>query len=209
VTTNTRSVEITIDDDGTRRISITVEANGEEDMLKWTDNGTIPADILQQLEEKGIDPEIFDEHNNSSHDDHTQKGIQAKIRKESKDRVKSMQRQGRQQNEATLEDIQIIIEDEYQNTTPKRLSEAYIGIDLENTASGPTIKVVELNGPANQAGLRVGDVITQVNGARILQHVDLTDLMAFYRPKDKIKVEFLRDGEGMELAVYLGRRTRL
>lgn len=55
-----KSVNVNIDSNDkngeiTRDVEITIEGDGEKQVMKWTDNGETPADIQQQLDELGID----------------------------------------------------------------------------------------------------------------------------------------------------------
>lgn len=57
-------------------------------------------------------------------------------------------------------------------------------------ASGAVIDGVVPNGPAEQAGLQQGDVITAVNGHQIDSATALTNLMDRYHPSDKLSVQY-------------------
>lgn len=51
-------------------------------------------------------------------------------------------------------------------------------------------------GPAKKAGMRVYDVITEVNGKKIRNSRDLVDTVSDLEPGKKIKVKYLRDEHG-------------
>jgi S1-C subfamily serine protease len=52
-------------------------------------------------------------------------------------------------------------------------------------------------------GLKKDDVITKINGASVNSASELQEQVAQYRPGDKIKVEYLRDGKSYTTMVQL------
>lgn len=60
------------------------------------------------------------------------------------------------------------------------------------------------NSPASVAGLAVGDVITWIDNQEINKTNDLADLIAKYKPGDKIAITYLRDGQEKEIDLKLG-----
>ena len=56
---------------------------------------------------------------------------------------------------------------------------------------------------AEAAGLKVGDVITAINGNRITTFVQLTEIVRQYRPGDKVNVEIVRKGHPQTVTVEL------
>ncbi|MDO6389447.1 Do family serine endopeptidase [Pontibacter sp. BT731] len=63
-----------------------------------------------------------------------------------------------------------------------------------NTLNGVYLNLVE-EGGAKEAGLRAGDVITAINDVKVARSSQLLEQVARYRPGDKVKVEYLRDGK--------------
>jgi len=57
--------------------------------------------------------------------------------------------------------------------------------------------------PAASAGLKSGDIITQVNGTKIVQGKGLASLLAQYSPGDKVELTLLRDGKEQKMSVTL------
>ncbi len=87
--------------------------------------------------------------------------------------------------------------------------------------SGALIANVVAGGPADKAGLRGsdhrirfqgqpvdvgGDVITSIDGQKIVQETDLPELIARHDPGDTIDVGIIRDGERQTVQVTLGER---
>lgn len=71
-------------------------------------------------------------------------------------------------------------------------------------SSDPASPSVEPGGPADKAGLREKDVITQVDGHNIDQTHSLTSLLGSHQPGDKVVLTVLRDNKTMHLNVTLG-----
>jgi Do/DeqQ family serine protease len=71
-----------------------------------------------------------------------------------------------------------------------------------NTLNGVYLATVE-EGGAKEAGLRAGDVITAINNVKVARSSQLLEQVARYRPGDKVKVEYLRDGKEQSANVTL------
>lgn len=65
-------------------------------------------------------------------------------------------------------------------------------VDL-GTLSGVYIQDVTNDGAADEAGLKEGDIITQVDGKKIEKFGELQEVMAKHHPGDKVKVTYIRD----------------
>ncbi|WP_026236178.1 Do family serine endopeptidase [Pontibacter roseus] len=70
------------------------------------------------------------------------------------------------------------------------------------TLDGVYLNTVE-EGGAKEAGLRAGDVITAINDVKVGRTSQLLEQVARYRPGDKVKVEYLRDGKSRSANVTL------
>ena len=70
--------------------------------------------------------------------------------------------------------------------------------------AGTAIVSVVRNGAAAKAGLRAGDVITRVDGDRITTVQSLTEALAGFKPGEKVKVTYNRDGATKSVQVTLG-----
>ncbi len=76
-------------------------------------------------------------------------------------------------------------------------SQPYLGVFLESSESGEgvLISAVEPGSPAEQAGLREGDVILEVNGRPVDDAATLVHLIRELRPGDQVPVVYQRSGE--------------
>lgn len=73
-------------------------------------------------------------------------------------------------------------------------------------AEGVIVSDVERNGPAAKGGLRVGDIITEVNGQKISTEDDLYVLLSDSRPGETLAMKVYRDRATTNIAVTLGRK---
>ena len=69
---------------------------------------------------------------------------------------------------------------------------------------GALVSSVEPGGPADKAGLKVGDVIRQVNGQAIVGSGDLPALIGQAMPGAEVRLNVWREGKGVELNAKLG-----
>jgi serine protease Do len=72
--------------------------------------------------------------------------------------------------------------------------------------TGVLVASVVPGDPADQAGIKPKDVITDVNGQRVNTSRDLTSLAANLGVGDKAKVTILRNGKSKTLEVQIGKR---
>ena len=85
-----------------------------------------------------------------------------------------------------------------QSLTPD-VAEA-LGIDAR---AGAVISSVEPGTPADEAGLRVGDVVIAVNGEAVDNSADLRQKIGLHRPGDEVEITYLRDGKERSARVVL------
>ena len=71
------------------------------------------------------------------------------------------------------------------------------------TMEGIYVAEVVEDGAAEDAGMKKGDVITQIDGQKITQFGELTGIIAQKRPGDKVKVTYLRDKKKHEVTMTL------
>lgn len=82
-----------------------------------------------------------------------------------------------------------------------RLTRAWMGLRGDAVAQGLSVRSVIPGGPADRAGVRVGDVVTEVEGheANTPEHYERAlDLIA---PGAKVDVRIIRDGERLSIPV--------
>jgi serine protease Do len=72
------------------------------------------------------------------------------------------------------------------------------------TPEGALVNNVEPGSPAEQAGLKSGDVIRRLNGQNIVASGDLPAMIGIALPGDKVALEVWRDGKTVSLTAKLG-----
>lgn len=86
--------------------------------------------------------------------------------------------------------------------SPRR---SVIGVQLEPGGSGDGAKVQDVSpgGPAEQAGIRAGDVIVAVNGKEVKGHAsrEVVRLLRDVAPDSKVKLSVLREGKPKDFEV--------
>lgn len=76
---------------------------------------------------------------------------------------------------------------------------------IENIV-GVYIASVNKGGAAEKSGLREGDIIIDLNGKRVNSAARLQEVMAMYRPGEKIKLTYIRKGKSKTIEAVLQNR---
>lgn len=92
-----------------------------------------------------------------------------------------------------------------------------IGVTLDMKYTGDGAKVgqqgadgkssVTQGGPGDKAGIRPGDVITEVNGARVHSGEELIVKIRSHRPGDRLDLRLTRGGKDLTMTLTLGSAT--
>jgi serine protease Do len=77
------------------------------------------------------------------------------------------------------------------------------------SGSGVTISSVVAGSPADEAGLKVGDTITTVDGKKVSKGSELVADIASRKPGSKVPLGFLRNGKAQETTVTIADRAKL
>jgi serine protease Do len=91
----------------------------------------------------------------------------------------------------------------YMQEIDKELAEAF---DL-TTENGVLVDDVVDDSPAEEAGIRRGDVIIEFDGNSVDNPEVLADAVSDRQPGDKVAVKVLRDGKEMSYDIELGKRS--
>jgi len=88
---------------------------------------------------------------------------------------------------------------------------AYLGTIPDMTGSGGATGVritgVRAGSPAEQAGLKAGDVITAIGAKAVANLFDMTDALRSHQPGDTVVIVVRRDGAEQRVSAVLGKRA--
>jgi Do/DeqQ family serine protease len=99
-----------------------------------------------------------------------------------------------------------------------KVSRGYMGVTLGNVtadlaphfglkeAKGAVIDQVTPGGPGDKAGLKMGDVVTAINGRTVEGMDDLTMDVISHSPGSTVTLDVVRNGQPMKVTVTLGTR---
>jgi S1-C subfamily serine protease len=87
------------------------------------------------------------------------------------------------------------------------IERAYLGVSISDASDGGAeIGSVANGSPADDAGLREGDVVVKAGGEGVENGDDLRSAVAERKPGDELELEVRRDGETETITVELGTR---
>ena len=82
------------------------------------------------------------------------------------------------------------------------------GPGAQSAARGAIIAGVMRGGPADQAGVKPGDVLLEIGGKPVSDSPGMLNLIAQLKPGEKASLTLLRAGKNIELAVLIGKRPK-
>lgn len=84
-------------------------------------------------------------------------------------------------------------------------TKGWLGIDKEKSAEGYKVTKVIAGGPAEKAGIKVGDLVTALNGMTIGSEQLKASYSQFSKAGSTVKYTVVRDGKNMEIPVTLAK----
>jgi serine protease Do len=75
--------------------------------------------------------------------------------------------------------------------------------------NGVLVQEIQPGGPADKAGLKAGDIITQIDGRQVKDGDDLVNEIASRHPGSTVRLGFLRDGKEQDATVTIGDRDKV
>lgn len=89
---------------------------------------------------------------------------------------------------------------------PRRIAHqrGFLGVGLDEADAGPVINEVIPQSAAASAGLKLHDVITQVNGTQVQKAMAMIRLISRLRPGDEVKLKVKRAEEELNFRIRLG-----
>lgn len=91
-------------------------------------------------------------------------------------------------------------------------SGAVMGVRFGRTDKGDVgvqIEEVATDGPAEEAGLRADDVMTELNGQKVNEPATVKRIIGGLRPGDVVKVKYKREGKDSQCDVKLASKNRV
>ncbi|MEP7334961.1 MAG: trypsin-like peptidase domain-containing protein [Actinomycetota bacterium] len=88
----------------------------------------------------------------------------------------------------------------------KSIERPFLGVRLADTDNGAQVAEVTNGSPADRAGLKPGDVITEVDGEQTGSADDVRRSVAAGKPGDKLELTVRRGGETTTVTATLGNR---
>jgi membrane-associated protease RseP (regulator of RpoE activity) len=86
---------------------------------------------------------------------------------------------------------------------------AFLGVTTQPAPSGQQgvqVGGVQSGGPADQAGLKAGDLITAVDGNAVTSPQELRQRIVAHQPGDQVTITYTRAGTSAQASVKLGTR---
>ena len=74
--------------------------------------------------------------------------------------------------------------------------------------NGAIIAGIMRNGPADRSGVKVGDILIDVDGQAVPNTASMLNVIAQLKPGSTAKFRFLRDGETVEIPIRIGKRPK-
>jgi putative serine protease PepD len=88
-----------------------------------------------------------------------------------------------------------------------KVSHAYLGVQTQDASTaGAHVAAITNGGPAANAGLQTGDVITSLGGKTVADSTALSAIVDEHKPGDSVQVDVSRNGSKKTLSVKLGQR---
>jgi putative serine protease PepD len=101
-----------------------------------------------------------------------------------------------------VEEVKSVSDQLIKGQTPKH---ALLGVDINDDPNGGALITTVVPGSAAaKAGLRAGDIITQVDQADITDGTTLSEVIRVHNPNDKVTVHYTRNGAERTTTVTLG-----
>lgn len=80
---------------------------------------------------------------------------------------------------------------------------AMLGVVTDDNERGAEIESITKESAAEKTGLKKGDIITMIEGRKIENPNDITEVIRMHKPGDKISITYLRDGKEQKTTAEL------
>ncbi len=82
----------------------------------------------------------------------------------------------------------------------------WLGAAVDSTEEGPVIGPLAAGGPAEQAGLKPGDLVSKINETLVNDPTEVAETLAAFKPDDTITLHLQRGGQPLQIQVKLGQK---
>ena len=85
-----------------------------------------------------------------------------------------------------------------------------LGLSIQDTEDGEGVKVLDVNNdsPAEKAGLKKDDIITEVGGAKVKNTDEARELLKLYAEKGAYKIKAKRNGNEMSFDIKIPKKLK-
>jgi serine protease DegQ len=100
------------------------------------------------------------------------------------------------------------------------VTRGYIGVEQQNITAelasafdlpqrdGVIVAGIVKDGPADKAGLKVGDILLKLDGEKIIDTTQMLNQIANFTPGEKKSIDLLRDGKPQQIQIEIGVRPK-
>jgi putative serine protease PepD len=88
-----------------------------------------------------------------------------------------------------------------------RARHPWLGIEGEDDETGPMLRTVAADSPAELAGLAAGDVLVEIDGTPVSAMSDVIVALRAHRPGDEVAIDYRRDDATHSCTAELTERT--
>jgi serine protease Do len=93
---------------------------------------------------------------------------------------------------------------QYVSITPSVKEQYHLSVNKGDYITADHGNSVQTNGPAAKAGVKAGDIITQVNGFNVGEVASVSTLISEYESGQDVQLTVVRDGKELKLTATLG-----
>ena len=108
----------------------------------------------------------------------------------------------------SVDTIKPLLDDLKQGKTVQTSPIGFIGVTVAETPFGVTVTTVQSGTPAADAGIKAGDIITQVGDKTVATANQLATVLRGTTPETKVKVIVERSGKTITFDITLAERTQ-
>ncbi len=168
-----------------KRIIVIDDDGGETIEMEWDGDGEMPAKMKKMMKDHDIDLHSIKK---------GAKGKKMKMRMHKMDREHNGPHQLHMKRGKNMW------------VAKEEMNKTYIGAQIGTADSGTEVLDVMVDSPAHKAGLKRGDIITEINGANTKSVDDMMKLLSLFDVNDTVEVTYKRDGKSKSTKVKLAER---